>query len=326
MKHFLTVFTLVFICVILSVTAGFIVYGKFGTPFDDTENDPDKEYEIPAGNQNGQTPDGEDKKTPLKEAFEKSNRVNFLVMGLEGFRTDTIIFASYDIDNNKADLISIPRDTYFLRGGKEEYKAAGERKINAVYGDNGTQGLKNVVSHILKGVPIDHYVKVRYKGVETIVDILKGVEVNVKEHMRYKDLYDDPPLIIDIPPGRQVLDGKNAVKFLRYRGYEDADLGRINAQQEFIKSAMKKSMSLKIVPVINTAFHYVNTDMTISQLGAYGIEAVKMDLSKDLNTITLPGYTEDRTYGGVELNYFFHDPKQVEQILMKMYNVEDKNE
>ena len=326
MKHFLTVFTLVFICVILSVTAGFIVYGKFATPFDDTENDPDKEYEIPVGNQNGQTPDGEDGKNLLKEAFEKSNRVNFLVMGLEGVRTDTIIFVSYDLDNNKADLISIPRDTYFVRGGKEEYKEAAERKVNAVYGDNGTQALKNVVSHILKGVPIEHYVKVRYKGVKTIVDILGGVEVNVKEPMNYKDPYDKPPLIIDIPAGRQVLDGENAVKFLRYRGYKNADLGRINAQQEFIKSAIKKSMSLKIVPVINTAFHYVNTDMTISQLGAYGIEAVKMDLSEDLNIITLPGYTERRTYGGEELDYFLHDPKQVEQILMEIYNVEDKNE
>lgn len=333
MKHFLVVFTLVFLCVILAVTAGFIVYSKVAKPFDDTGQEVTKDFTIDdenpdnTGKNNNGNDDAQSKKTPLEKAFEESNRVNFLIMGLEGVRTDTIIFASYDPDNNKADLISIPRDTYFQRGGKEEYNHAGERKVNAVYGDNGTQGLRDVVSHLLEGVPIDYYVKLKYKGVERIVDILDGVEVNVPFPMKYDDPYDTPPLHIDIPAGIQVLSGENAVKFLRYRsGYSDGDLGRINAQQQFIKSAIKKSMSTKILTVIRTAFNYVNTDMTISEAGTYAVEVVKMDLGKDLSMITLPGHEEKRTFGGQTLSYYLHDPQQVEELLMKIYNATDTNQ
>lgn len=67
-----------------------------------------------------------------------------------------------------------------------------------------------------------------------------GVEVDVPFHMEYTDIYDDPPLYIDIPQGRQLLDGEEALKFLRYRkGYDNQDLGRIEAQQQFIRSAAK---------------------------------------------------------------------------------------
>ncbi len=329
MKHFFVVFTLVFLCVILAVTAGFIVYSKVAKPLDDTDQDPNEVLVIPEDPvDKPPSPNPEEPaKTPLEQAFEDSNRVNFLIMGLEGVRTDTIIFASYDPDNNKANLISIPRDTYFHRGGKEEYNHADERKINAVYGDNGTQGLRDVVSNILQGAPIDYYIKVKYKGAERIVDILDGVEVDVPFHMKYEDPYDTPPLIIDIPAGRQVLNGENAVKFLRYRsGYENGDLGRIEAQQQFIKSAIKKAMSTKILSVINTAFNYVNTDMTIAEAGSYAIEAIKMDLSSDISMDTLPGHEDKRTYGGVKLSYFFHDPQQVEELLMKIYDVNETNE
>lgn len=334
MKHFFVVFTLVFLCVILAVTAGFIVYSKVARPFDDTENDPNEILIIPEDPEDKPTSTDpeEPNKTPLEIAFEESNRVNFLVMGLETYRTDTIIFVSYDPDNNKADLISIPRDTYYLRGGNEAYKKHDERKINAVYGDNGTQGLRNVVSHILQGAPIDYYVKVKYKGVERIVDILGGVEVDVPFHMKYDDPNDTPPLHIDIPAGRQVLDGENAIKFLRYRkandgvGYPNGDLGRIEAQQQFIKSAIKKAMGTKILTVVNTAFNYVNTDMTIAEAGAFAIEAIKMDLSQDINMTTLPGHEEKRTYEGVRSSYYLHDPQQVEELLMKIYGVDSTNE
>jgi anionic cell wall polymer biosynthesis LytR-Cps2A-Psr (LCP) family protein len=39
---------------------------------------------------------------------------------------------------------------------------------------------------------------------------------------------------IDIQPGVQVLDGKNAEEFVRFRQYPEGDLGRVKAQQQFM--------------------------------------------------------------------------------------------
>ena len=93
----------------------------------------------------------------LKEAFDDSDRINMIVLGMEDVRTDTIILASFEPIKKKVDLISIPRDTYIHRKG---YDQAEERKINSIYGAHGVEGVKKAVSHILEGVPIHHYIMV----------------------------------------------------------------------------------------------------------------------------------------------------------------------
>jgi len=77
----------------------------------------------------------------LKEAIEKSNRVNFVILGMEDVRTDTIIFASFCPDAKKVNLVNIPRDTYIHRKG---YNTAEQRKINSVYGEHGVEELKKL--------------------------------------------------------------------------------------------------------------------------------------------------------------------------------------
>ncbi len=330
MKHFFIVFSIVFLCCVLAISAGLVVYYKLTAPINPDENLGEDivpiEDKNDTDNNDSTEQNNEDdaNKTPLEKAFEESKRINFLLLGLEEVRSDTIIFASFDPKNKKLDMISIPRDTYYLRQGNA-YKAADERKINAVYGDHGTNGVKTVVSNILYGVPIHNYVRVDYKGVERIVDILDGVEVDVPLNMKYDDPYDDPPLHIDIPKGRQVLDGENAVKFLRYRsGYHNGDLDRVKAQQQFIKSAIKKSMSLKIASVVKTAINYVKTDVSIADALILAADASKLDLNEDISMITMHGSTERRTFGGVTLDYFIYDVEKTKELIMDLYGVEEE--
>ena len=56
---------------------------------------------------------------------------------MEDIRTDTIIFASFDPDTKKVNVISIPRDTYIHRKG---YNIGEQRKINAIYGEPWCRG------------------------------------------------------------------------------------------------------------------------------------------------------------------------------------------
>ncbi len=60
--------------------------------------------------------------------------------------------------------------------------------------------------------------------------------------MKYSDPVADPPLYINLKKGQQVLyGGDEALQFLRFRkGYANQDLGRIEAQQQFMKSAIEK--------------------------------------------------------------------------------------
>jgi len=206
--------------------------------------------------------------SPFFDAFTNTNRVNILALGVDDHNlTDTIILASFDIDNKFLDVISIPRDTYYYRGLRD----AANNKINAVFrGDPVNSAL--AVSEILMNIPINYYILLSYAGVAVIIDEIGGVPMDIPFHMRYDDPLDTPPLHIDIKPGPQVLDGVTSVKFLRFRqgnegfrGYPNADLGRIAAQQTFIKSAIRQSLSLDLPNTIRTTFNVVQSDITIRE-------------------------------------------------------------
>ncbi|CCQ97347.1 Cell envelope-related transcriptional attenuator [[Clostridium] ultunense Esp] len=260
----------------------------------------------------------------LAEAFKDSNRINLILLGMEDIRTDTIIFATFNPKSKQVNTISIPRDTYIHRRG---YNQGEQRKINAIYGDHGVEGVKKAVSHILEGVPIHHYIMIDYEGVENIIDSIGGVEVMVPFHMKYEDPTADPPLNIDIKEGKQVLNGKKSLDFLRYRkgnnnqgGYIDGDLGRIKAQQQFLQSFTDKVLTYRLPIVIKKGFDHINTDIKLFEGLAYSRKAlgIKRD---DFTFITLPGKPELKKVNGKILSYFIFEPSEINKVLEEIYNV-----
>ncbi len=242
-------------------------------------------------------------------AMMTKDRINILVMGVEGTRTDTMIFMSIDPDRNKVDAISIPRDTYFPTEGKN---GAGQAKLNAIYGFKeigGAEGVKNAVSKIL-GTDIDYYVTVRYDAVKEIVDLIGGVEVDVPFRMKYDDPYSVPPLHIDFQPGVQVIDGDQAMAYLRFRKNADGshsggDIKRMERQQDFLKSAAKSAIQIKLPYIVLRSLSYVETDMPMSKalLIATSMIGTKMD---DVILQTIPSNGTGTGKDG--LSYFYYDP------------------
>lgn len=258
----------------------------------------------------------------IEEAYEKSNRINFLILGMEDVRSDTIILASFCQDSKKIDLISIPRDTYVHRKG---YDAGDKRKINSVYYDHGVDGVKQTVSYILPDLPIHNYIMIDYDGVEKIVDLIGGVEVDVPFHMKYKDPTSDPPLDINIEAGNQILDGKQSLDFVRYRksnnrmGYRDGDLGRIKAQQSFLKAFTSKAKE-NILSVIIKGLQYVKTDMGLIDALALGRSAI--GISEDnIEFRTLPGNDDLRTVNKSIYSYYIYNEREIKSMLEGIYNV-----
>jgi LCP family protein required for cell wall assembly len=258
-----------------------------------------------------------EKKSKLDLLIEDSNRLNILVFGTDGGRADTIFLVSYDPDEDLADIVSVPRDTYHKVEG---FDAQGQYKINAVYGFKdvgGSKGMKYFLSEFLD-VPIDHYVRVNYNGVAAIVDVIGGVETNVPFDMKYDDPWSDPPLHIDIKKGVQTLNGKKSVEYLRWRknnGEEGTgDLNRISRQQDFLKRAIDKAIGLKLPRVIKTSLNYVGTDMPASDMLNTAAQASNFKMS-NLKTYRIPGRASTDGRG-----LYIHDPEDMEKMFEEIYS------
>ncbi len=248
--------------------------------------------------------------------------INTLFLGIDEARSDTIIVVSYNKENQKITLISIPRDT------RVEIPGYGLDKVNAaVAKKEGTALAMETVGNLL-GIPIHHYVKVTFKGAERIIDILGGVSVKVPPGMDYEDPAQN--LYIHLKPGLQVLNGKDAVKFARFRsGYADQDLGRIKAQQELIKAFIDRLISPKAIPkIFNLAeamSKCIKTNLGNEDIAQYAsnVKDIKME---NIKFYTLPGEGGSMN----KISYFLYDKdklgEMMEQIRIDLGVEEQKDE
>jgi LCP family protein required for cell wall assembly len=152
-------------------------------------------------------------------------------------RTDTLMVIHID-DSGKPTLVSLPRDSYVtipahvaLDGSSIEDR---KNKINTAYGKGGAPLLVETVERNT-GLHIDHYMEVGFKGIRDITDAVGGVNMCVPADVT------DQNSGLNLLAGCQELDGKNALAYVRMR-YADpkGDLGRIERQQQFLSSVMKK--------------------------------------------------------------------------------------
>ncbi len=131
---------------------------------------------------------------PEKLKGEENGRVNILLAGNSaddighngGQLTDSIMVISIDTKNNKAFLLSIPRDLYV------EIGRSGHGKINEAYVDGeatkfsendypkgGMGQLEQVIEDSL-GMKINYYALVNYNALKQAVDAVGGVDFNVQ--------------------------------------------------------------------------------------------------------------------------------------------------
>lgn len=196
---------------------------------------------------------------------------------------DTIMVGMYDTVNQKAGLVSIPRDTI-----TQLY-----RKINAAYHD-GPDNLRAVVSDLL-GIPIDYYVTANVEGFIELVDAVGGVDFDIPIHMGYEDPTQD--LYIYYEPGMTHLDGQKAMEVCRFRHSNDgskteySDVGRTQTQQAILSLIAKKVMAnpQKIGEYIKIFSDHVKSDMPLETMLWFVDPARGFDLATGLQTATLPG-------------------------------------
>lgn len=156
-----------------------------------------------------------------------------------GARADMILVARLDFDKKTISGLSIPRDT----GVRMPNLDRRILKINGYYSvapkGEGGDYMRQAVEKVLPGVHIDRTVALNYDAFQDLVNTVGGVPVVVPKGIKGKGLqYDDfaGDLHIHLAPGKQTLDGKNAMGYVRFRHDSESDYGRQERQKEFLTS------------------------------------------------------------------------------------------
>ena len=141
-------------------------------------------------------------------------------------------------------------------------------KLNALMAYGGVEAVERELSRLMNR-PIRHHIVVRLDAIETLANLVGGIEVDVPKRLYYVDRSQN--LLIDLQPGPQLLKGKDLEGFLRWRNDGRGDFGRLERQQLALKGLfeqMKQPQNLIRLPALITAAgQALETDLGPMELG-----------------------------------------------------------
>lgn len=150
-------------------------------------------------------------------------------------RSDTTMLIRLDPDRNAIAVFSIPRDL------KVEIPGYGTGKFNEAYAYGGPKLTLQTVKR-LTGLPINHVVNVDFLGFVRAVYAIGCVYTDVDRRYFHSNAglpASEQYAEINVQPGYQLLCGKKALQYVRYR-HTDTDLVRSARQQDFISAARQR--------------------------------------------------------------------------------------
>lgn len=200
--------------------------------------------------------------------------------------TDVNMLVMFDIAGNKIQILQIPRDTFV-----PDYTSFDAGKFNSVYtmGDPALSQIQRTVDCVEETfqIPIDSYLTTACTDIVDIVDLIGGVEIDMPYTIEYepgKTIY----------KGQQTLSGQKAEWMLRYRhGYNEGDIGRMQAQRIFLAAAMKKvadTGTVKMMGYMKEIYDrkLVATDLTLDEMSKLSDFAIAIGM-ENINMYLLPG-------------------------------------
>ncbi|GLX20879.1 LCP family protein [Streptomyces lavendulae] len=211
-------------------------------------------------------------------------------------RSDTTILLHLPADRGSATAVSIPRDlmTEVPSCLKPDGTRTGERfaQFNWAFQWGGAACTIRTVER-LTGIRIDHHMVVDFGGFKKMVDAVGGVEVCLKRPVVDEEAH------LRLPAGRQLLQGEQALGFVRARyGLGDgSDTERMERQQQFLGSLVEKVKSngvllnpARLYPLLDAATSSVTTDPGLASLrGLYELVRGVRDIPTDqVKFLTVP--------------------------------------
>lgn len=257
-----------------------------------------------------------------------SSRKNILLLGVDsngsntdpwkGTRSDTIILMNIDAKGKSINAISIPRDSkVFLADDK------GLQKINSAHAIGGVKLTKKTIEQTF-GVKIHKFIIVSDAAVENVIDVLGGLPLTVEKNLDYDDFAGK--LHIHLKKGDNVLSGKEAVGYLRFRHDGLGDIGRTQRQQWFLKSLLERLQNPEVISkvpeIVEIATKYIKTDLSPYELTQYAILMKNIDKDK-IEVATLPGRPNKKG----SKSYWILDTDKTQEVIDRLiYREQDKTE
>jgi LCP family protein required for cell wall assembly len=194
-------------------------------------------------------------------------------------RSDTTLLVRLDPDQGLISMMSIPRDL------KVEIPGYGTGKFNEAYSYGGTKLTLQTVKS-LTGLPINHVVNVDFLGFAQGVYAIGCVYVDIDRRYYHSNVESAEQYAeINVQPGYQLMCGKKALQYVRYR-HTDTDIVRSARQQDFI-SQTRSRISLKDLVFDQGELVEAFTDYTTSDIndGKTLLEVLKLLAASRNSTI-----------------------------------------
>ena len=185
-----------------------------------------------------------------------------VVLGRDRTGNNTDVIFTVRVDGTTTSITQIPRDSYI------DAEGFGGIKLNALMAYGGVEAVERELSRLMNR-PIRHHIVVRLDALETLANLVGGIEVDVPKRLYYVDRSQN--LVIDLQPGPQLLRGKDLEGFLRWRNDGRGDFGRLERQQLALRGLfeqMKQPQNLIRLPALITAAgQALETDLGPMELG-----------------------------------------------------------
>lgn len=245
--------------------------------------------------------------------YKNKTNLNFMILGLDERNdrlektetTDTIIFASLNLKNQKLKTIPLPRDLW-------DYDL--KTKINGIYplsleASNSSKFIKDNFGKIL-GQKIDYSIVITTNNLIEFVKVINGVDVNLANGFK-DEKYPNPDYItnpkapiyktIEFKSGLNHLDASNITEFVRSRKSAETasqggtDIGRIERQQQLIEAIIAKVKSKNFISNYSNLINLYNfwhkdikTDFGDQQILDLGLLLQKKLFNFSIQKIEIP--------------------------------------
>lgn len=209
-----------------------------------------------------------------------------------GSRADLLLLIVMDEGKREAVMLQINPDTmvpYRLTGAEDSVEMPLGLVIS--YGSGGSDSClsqRKVVSQLLGGVPVNHYMTVTPDSIAVISDMLGGIPVSSTASFRqsHEEVGEEETVL---------LRGDLAKEFFSYRGQEDVENEDHMERQRrfmaalfppFMEKAQDEDFLMKLTLQLGEGFA---TDLTLSQMVTLLQELGTYELEEEI--VTLPGST-----------------------------------
>lgn len=221
----------------------------------------------------------------------------------EGARTDAIIIVSINKETKDVNLASVYRDTYLDLG--EEY---GLDKVTHAHAYKGPALTISTLNRNLD-LNISEFVTVNFKVVAEVIDMMGGIEIDVKEN----EMSDMNKYIADTSKntgisssqlthsGKQTLDGVQAVTYSRIRKTSGGDYKRTERMRTVLMKTFEKAKKMSISDINNIAnkiLPQIQTNITQGEIMSLIPQVISYNVKDNIGwPYETKGITLDRWYG-----------------------------